>query len=41
VCDHYANDDLHAIEIARNIVANLNWKQTVMLSLSAVLMGDD
>jgi len=28
VCDHYANDDRHALQIARNIVGNLNWKQT-------------
>jgi 3-methylcrotonyl-CoA carboxylase beta subunit len=28
VCDHYANDDVHALEIARNIVANLNWDET-------------
>lgn len=25
VCDHFAQDDQQAIEIARNIVANLNW----------------
>lgn len=24
VCDHYAHDDVHALEITRNIVANLN-----------------
>jgi 3-methylcrotonyl-CoA carboxylase beta subunit len=27
VCDHYANDDAHAIEISRNIIANLNWTE--------------
>jgi 3-methylcrotonyl-CoA carboxylase beta subunit len=39
VCDHYANDDHHALEIARNIVANLNWKQSVCSSLPLPL-GD-
>lgn len=24
VCDHYAHDDAHAIQMTRNIVANLN-----------------
>lgn len=28
VTDHYAQDDEHAIKIARSIVANLNWKET-------------
>jgi 3-methylcrotonyl-CoA carboxylase beta subunit len=28
VADHLANNDAHALEIARNIVANLNWKST-------------
>ena len=28
VCDHYANDDVHALDIARNIVANLHWNET-------------
>lgn len=27
VTDHMANNDAHAVEIARNIVANLNWKK--------------
>ena len=26
VTDHYAYNDAHALQIARNIVANLNWK---------------
>ena len=24
VCDHYAHDDAHALEMTRNIIANLN-----------------
>mmetsp|Transcript_25519 Transcript_25519/g.37669 ORF Transcript_25519/g.37669 Transcript_25519/m.37669 type:complete len:565 (-) Transcript_25519:123-1817(-) len=28
VCDHYANDDYHALHIARNIISNLNYKNT-------------
>lgn len=28
VSDHLANNDAHALEIARDIVANLNWKAT-------------
>lgn len=28
VCDHYATSDEHALEIARDIVANLNWKES-------------
>lgn len=28
VADHYANNDDHALKIARNIVGNLNWKKT-------------
>jgi hypothetical protein len=28
VCDHYANDDMHAIQIGRNIIGNLNWSKS-------------
>ncbi len=31
VVDHYANDDTHALNIARNIVANLNQPKRVDL----------
>lgn len=34
VTDHYANNDEHALSIARSIVANLNWKQTTKLNLT-------
>jgi acetyl-CoA carboxylase carboxyltransferase component len=33
VADHYAEDDLHAIEILRSIVANLNWRKRVDMAL--------
>ncbi len=33
VADHYANNDEHALRIARNIVANLNYKKTISLAL--------
>ena len=33
VCDHYAQDDAHAIHLARNIVANLNWRETSNVSM--------
>jgi len=29
VADHYAQDDAHAIEIVRNIMAHLNWRKEV------------
>jgi 3-methylcrotonyl-CoA carboxylase beta subunit len=29
VCDHLAENDQHALSIARRIVANLNWKKTL------------
>ncbi len=35
VCDHLAENDQHALSIARRIVANLNWKKTVALELAA------
>lgn len=28
VCDHFAENDEHALAIARNVVSNLNWKST-------------
>lgn len=28
VTDHYAHDDTHALQIARNIISNLNWTET-------------
>ncbi len=34
VCDHLAENDQHALAIARRIVANLNWKKTVSLELA-------
>jgi 3-methylcrotonyl-CoA carboxylase beta subunit len=33
VADHFAENDAHALEIARNIVANLNRKKTISLAL--------
>lgn len=36
VCDHYAQDDAHAIHLARNIVANLNWKETSNVRFACV-----
>jgi 3-methylcrotonyl-CoA carboxylase beta subunit len=33
VADHLADNDLHALSIARNIVANLNWKKPDQLRL--------
>ena len=35
VADHYAADDLHALQIARRIVANLNTRKTVDIPLVA------
>jgi 3-methylcrotonyl-CoA carboxylase beta subunit len=35
VADHFAENDAHALEIARNIVANLNRKKTIGLALQA------
>jgi 3-methylcrotonyl-CoA carboxylase beta subunit len=35
VCDHLAENDAHALSIARRIVANLNWKKSVTLTLAA------
>ena len=37
VSDHLANNDAHALEIARNIVANLNWKATTSVSTHEVI----
>ena len=34
VADHYAENDAHALAIARRIVANLNWRKQPPLSLS-------
>lgn len=34
VCDHLAENDWHALAIARRIVAALNWKKTVSLALA-------
>jgi 3-methylcrotonyl-CoA carboxylase beta subunit len=34
VTDHYATDDIHAIEITRRIVANLNLKKEIRLALT-------
>ncbi len=34
VCDHLAENDQHALSIARRIVANLNWKKTIGLELA-------
>ena len=36
VCDHYAHDDSHAIEMTRNIVANLNRPDSI--NIKEVLM---
>lgn len=36
VTDHFAEDDQHAVEIARSIVAHLNLKKQVQLKLMAV-----
>ena len=38
VADHYAHNDEHALEIARSIVANLNWKQTSDVNNSEVFI---
>ena len=35
VCDHLAENDQHALSIARRIVANLNWKKAISLELAA------
>jgi 3-methylcrotonyl-CoA carboxylase beta subunit len=35
VCDHLAENDQHALSIARRIVANLNWKKTIGLELAS------
>jgi 3-methylcrotonyl-CoA carboxylase beta subunit len=32
VTDHLADDDAHALKIARNIVANLNWKREISVA---------
>ncbi len=34
VCDHLAENDLHALSIARRIVATLNWRKQVTLALA-------
>ncbi len=34
VCDHLAENDHHALAIARDIVGNLNWQKKVTLSLA-------
>jgi len=36
VADHLAENDLHALGIARRIVANLNWKKAVQLQLKEI-----
>lgn len=36
VTDHYANNDEHALSIARSIVANFNWKQTSNINIPEV-----
>lgn len=36
VADHYANDDEHALKIARNIVANLNRTKKISLAMAQV-----
>lgn len=35
VCDHLAENDHHALSIARRIVGNLNWQKPVTLDLAA------
>jgi len=35
VCDHLAENDQHALSIARRIVANLNWRKSVPLDLAS------
>jgi 3-methylcrotonyl-CoA carboxylase beta subunit len=35
VADHYAENDAHALAIARRIIANLNWRKRPPLELSA------
>ena len=35
VCDHLAENDHHALSIARRIVGNLNWQKPVTLNLAA------
>ncbi|WP_341501626.1 carboxyl transferase domain-containing protein [Gallaecimonas sp. GXIMD4217] len=35
VADHYAQDDAHAIALARDAVANLNWQKPLDVSLKA------
>jgi len=34
VCDHLAENDQHALSIARRIVGNLNWKKQIVLELA-------
>jgi 3-methylcrotonyl-CoA carboxylase beta subunit len=34
VCDHLAENDQHALSIARRIVGNLNWKKQIALELA-------
>lgn len=36
VADHYANDDQHALQIARRIVANLNRRKTLDIAVQAI-----
>lgn len=36
VTDHFAHNDEHAIDIARDIVANLNWKESIEASASVL-----
>lgn len=35
VADHYAQDDEHALELARRCIANLNWRKTGQLECTA------
>jgi len=36
VADHYADSEAHAIQIARQCVANLNWKKTEQLAMKPI-----
>ena len=36
VADHYADTEAHAIQIARQCVANLNWKKTEQLAMKPI-----
>ena len=37
VTDHYANSDEHALSLARNVVANLNWKTSASSAADEVI----